>query len=717
MPCTIPTRWAKDVDPAAVLPEYPRPQLVRAEWLNLNGSWDWAATDLAAGTAGAWQGRILVPFCIESLLSGVARSFTPDQRLWYHRTFSVPAAWAGRRVLLNFGAVDYEAEVLVNGASVGAHRGGFDAFAFDITDHLRAGGLQDLVVKVVDATDRARQPVGKQTLRQEGFWYTPVSGIWQTVWLEPVAAVAVTGLRMVPDPAGGRLRLTVATSAEATVTAVASASGKVVATASGPAGGELALAIPAPRLWSPADPFLYDLAVTVQQGARTTDAVTSYFGMRSVAVATRDGFPRVLLNGEPIVQVGLLDQGWWPDGLYTAPTDAALKFDIAAQKELGYNLIRKHIKVEPARWYAWADRLGMLVWQDMPSRVGERDPSCDAQFEHELERMVLGLANHPSIVTWIPFNESCGRYAPERVAKLVKEWDPTRLLTIDSGWSDAPMGDLADVHNYPTPSYPTPAGKPRVLGEHGCGALAVAGHDWRERRNWTDGPLTDGAALLDLYAEFADTTRSAMVTKGLVASVYTQVTDVENELNGLYTYDRAALKVDARRLAAINAALRDPMAHWYYTTLVETSERFNAGAPWTFTRTPPAAGWDGAGFAATGWSKGLGAFGAHSDRAHTTWADGEIWFRAAFTAAAPVRAQHFRLRIKYEGEIEVFLNGVSAFTGRGGNSMYRTVAPSSAAAAAIVPGAANAIAVHARKTGGGPYADAGVLVVTQPGGR
>ncbi len=713
--CTIPTKWAKELTPEKVLPDYPRPQLVRKDWLNLNGSWDYAVTELAAKKATAWQGRILVPFCMESLLSGVAKSFTPEQRLWYHRTVTIPPGWAGKRVRINFGAVDYETEVFVNDASVGTHLGGYDPFSFDITDQLKAGAVQELVVKVADSTDRGRQPVGKQTLKQEGFWYTPVSGIWQTVWLEPVAKAAVTDLKMVPDLGGQCLRLTIAASDSATTVIATAFDGRTqVATVTGKAGTELSLALASPKLWSPDSPFLYDLTVTVKQGDQITDTVTSYFGMRSMGIGTANGFKAILLNGRPIIQVGLLDQGWWPDGLYTAPTDEALKFDIQAQKDLGYNMIRKHIKVEPARWYFWADRIGMLVWQDMPSRVGKIDPTCNAQFERELDRMVVGLGNQPSISTWIDFNEGCGSYDAVRIANHVKELDPSRLVTIDSGWFDSPAGDINDIHNYPTPSYPAPTAKPRVLGEHGCGALVTRNHVWKPRDGWIDGPLTDGTALLELYREFADTTRSFMMTKGLVGMVYTQITDVENELNGLYTYDRSVLKVDAAKMRAINEQLRNPGASWFYTEAVETSERFGSGMPWLSITTEPAAGWYAAGFDDTAWTKGNGAFGDRNDRAHTKWENGDVWFRKVFTIENPVKPEDFRLRTKYAGEIEVFLNGVQAFAAKGQNFMYRTVPISVEAAKTITPGRKNCIAVHARKTGGGPYADAGLLIVTQP---
>ena len=381
------TRWAADVSPDRALPEYPRPQLVRRDWLTLNGLWDYAIRPRAEAVPTAFDGRILVPFPVESALSGVMKKVGETNRLWYRRTFEMPGAWRGRRTLLHFGAVDWEATISVNGREVGTHRGGYDGFTIDVTDALRPSGPQELVVSVWDPTDAGTQPRGKQVSNPRGIWYTSVTGIWQTVWIEPVAATSIAGLTIVPDIDAGVVRVSALPGGagyDVTVTAVALDGPREVGRATGRPGDALAIRVPNARLWSPDAPFLYDLRVTLSRGATTLDEATSYFGMRKTSLCNDGaGTPRMCLNNAPLFQVGPLDQGWWPDGLYTAPTDEALRDDIEVTKRLGFNMARKHVKVEPDRWYYWADRLGLLVWQDMPSTTyrGERAPDSAQQFE------------------------------------------------------------------------------------------------------------------------------------------------------------------------------------------------------------------------------------------------------------------------------------------------------------------------------------------------
>ena len=399
------TRWAADVTPDRALPEYPRPQMVRAQWQNLNGLWDYVVLDAAAGRPDTYAGRILVPFPIESQLSGVTRPVTDKQRLWYRRTFRAPALERGARLLLHFGAVDWDAGIIVNGKSVGSHTGGYDPFSFDITDALEPSGDQELVVSVWDPTDRGSQPRGKQVLDPKSIWYTAVTGIWQTVWLEPVPALSISHIHIVPDATAGTITARVfSASAGAGVARITARDGtRVVANASGPAGQPIVLRIPGAKLWSPDSPFLYDLRVRLGR-----DEIQSYAGIRTIAMQRDEaGVNRLFLNGKPLFQYGLLDQGWWPDGLYTAPTDDALRSDIETSKRLGFNLIRKHVKVEPARWYYHCDRLGMLVWQDMPSGPDKPAEIRDV-FARELEHVVDALRNSPSIVMWVPFNEGWG---------------------------------------------------------------------------------------------------------------------------------------------------------------------------------------------------------------------------------------------------------------------------------------------------------------------
>ncbi|WP_346044204.1 LamG-like jellyroll fold domain-containing protein [Actinomadura chokoriensis] len=563
------TPWTHEVGPGNALPDYPRPQLTRNRWQNLNGLWQFAGAapgeqppvgeDLAE--------RILVPYPVESALSGVQRGV---QHMWYRRTFTVPRSWRthGQRLVLQFGAVDHKAAVYVNGRRVAVHTGGYTAFSVDVTAALTPRGAQELIVGVDDPTDIGHQAVGKQRKPGDGIFYTPASGIWQTVWMEPVAAAHITDLAMTPDVAGGTVRLTAQTSGTsgATVEAVAYAGDRPVGRVTGKAGGELSLKVPRPHLWTPDDPYLYTLKVRLRDGRRVTDSVGSYFGMRSIGLAKGgDGKTRMLLNGEFVPQVGTLDQGYWPDGVYTAPTDEALKFDLAAHKALGFNMVRKHMKVEPDRWFYWADKLGLLVWQDMPAMFGGHTPSADdkKQFEDEMHAMVRQHDGHPSVVMWVPFNEGWGEYEPGRIADLVKSWDPSRLVNADSGVNccdslpDNGEGDIYDDHTYVGPgSPPLPSGRrASVAGEYGGLGLKVDGHMFDPAGSFAYEMTPDSSALTRRYTEVQDKVRTLVVKCGLSGSVYTQITDVEKEVNGLYTYDRQQLKMDAAQVRKANEAV------------------------------------------------------------------------------------------------------------------------------------------------------------------
>jgi hypothetical protein len=553
------TRWADRVDPDHPLPEYPRPQLTRSQWRSLNGRWQFAAA--AAGerppTGRTLPERIVVPYPVESQLSGLERH---EDRMWYRRTFTVPADWhigSGRRLRLNFGAVDWRAEVYVNGVKVAQHQGGYDKFSADVTDALKPGRTQELIVGVYDPTDAAdgeNPPLGKQRLDPSGIWYTPTSGIWQTVWMEPVAPDHVDSLKLTPDAARGTLTVEArGVRAGLPVKATAYAGHRAVATARGRTGGPLTLTLKDPHLWSPDDPFLYDLKVGV--GA---DRVGSYFGMRSVAVEKVNGTPRTLLNGKPVFMMATLDQGFWPDGLHTAPTDEALAYDLKVHKQLGFNAVRKHIKVEPDRWYYWADRLGLTVWQDMPAMTAGVDPSPAArtEFEHELKEMIDEHASSPSIVMWITFNEGWGQYDEGRIARQAKEWDPTRLVNGMSGLNlgrDGGAGDIMDEHGYPSPALPPHPDGQRALvsGEYGGLGLAVPGHAWSVQQSYVD---VDPATYTDDYLTKLGEVRQ-LACRGGNGAVYTQISDVEGELNGLLTYDRRVLKPDADRVRAAQQAL------------------------------------------------------------------------------------------------------------------------------------------------------------------
>jgi beta-galactosidase/beta-glucuronidase len=560
------TPWTGDVRADSAWAEYPRPQLVRARWTNLNGLWDYAIRPKDEERPVEFEGKILVPFAVESALSGVKRPLKPEQRLWYRRSFAASVA-KGQRLLLHFEAVDWRAEVFVNGKPVGRHEGGYDPFAFDITDALKPGGSQELVVAVWDPTDTGMQPRGKQVLDPNGIWYTAVSGIWQTVWLEPVAADHIAEVLMTPDVDGKQLRLTVRAGRPGNFSATATLHGQTVGRISGKANTEVRLPLRELDPWSPDHPALYDLHIALRSG----DSVESYFAMRKVEVRKdAGGFNRIFLNNRPLFWIGPLDQGWWPDGLYTAPTDAALRSDIETLKKLGYNMCRKHVKVEPARWYYWADKLGLAVWQDMPSVLEKQRPSAarknspdDAQFsaaeaaefQQELTALVHHLINAPSVIAWVPFNEGWGQHSTNEVLHLVKQMDPSRLVDGPSGWEDRGWGDMKDMHDYPGPGmFPAMDERASVLGEFGGLGLPVEGHLWWNKRNWGYRAFDNRDQLQAAYAELIDK-MEPLVRHGLAAAVYTQTTDVEGEINGLMTYDRKVLKYDAAKMAEMHRRL------------------------------------------------------------------------------------------------------------------------------------------------------------------
>src|ERR1035437_8482807 len=531
MKAPLMTRWAAEVSPTNVWPEYPRPQLVRLDWMNLNGLWDYAITPDSTNRLPPFAGKILIPFPVESALSGVMTNFNEHSKLWYHRSFSVPESWRGQRARLHFGAVDWHCQAWVNGRGIGQHQGGYDAFTFDITDALRWQGAEVISVCVTDPTEGG-QPRGKQSRKPEGIFYTSSSGIWQTVWLEPVSEVCIDRLKTVPDVDAKSLRLRVAVnsfSENLQVEAMASFAGKEITLVTGLANAELVLSLPNPHLWSPDDPFLYDLKVTLQDGDKLLDSVSSYFGLRKIALRKDDqGFTQIALNNQFIFQVGTLDQGFWPDGIYTAPTDEALRSDIEFLKKAGFNLTRKHVKVEPDRWYYWCDKLGLLVWQDMPSGnkyIGPkapditRTPESAKEYEQELTALVRGRGNHPCIVMWVPYNEGWGQWDTARVVAMIQKLDPNRLVDNTSGWSDRGGGDVNDLHKYPGPGSPEPeANRAVVLGEFGGLGLPMRGHTWQSEKNWGYRSFTDAESLTAAYVDLAAKLFPLLDEKGLSAA-------------------------------------------------------------------------------------------------------------------------------------------------------------------------------------------------------
>ena len=548
------TRWAKQVDPDRPLPEYPRPQMVRREWLNLNGLWQFEGDTSASPppVGRTLTRRILVPFPVESALSGVNQRAT---YLWYRREVRLPTAWKGRRVLLHFGAVDWETKVLVNGTPVGEHRGGYDPFTMDITASLQAEGAQEILVGVYDPSDAGDQPRGKQVRKPGGIWYTSCTGIWQTVWCEPVPASHIEDIRIASDLSHNTITVQASVPgavAGDSLTVSLREGKKKVSRSSGLTSQTLVLPVAAPRLWSPESPFLYDLTITLSRSGKVLDEVSSYAGMRSVGIGRDErGIQRLLLNGKPYFQVGPLDQGFWPDGNYTAPTDVALRYDIEMTRKLGFNMTRKHVKVEPARWYYWADRLGLLVWQDMPS-ANNTSHESRTQFETELIRLVDTHRHFPSIVMWVVFNEGWGQYDTERLTSAVKSLDPGRLVNNASGWTDKNTGDVMDVHSYPRPRSAEPeSGRAVVLGEFGGLGLAVPGHTWK-KEHWGYQGMADSEMLIRTYEGFLQEVYELKDDSGLSAAVYTQLTDVELECNGMVTYDRAKVKPPLERCVRAN---------------------------------------------------------------------------------------------------------------------------------------------------------------------
>ena len=574
------TRWAKDVSPKNAHPEYPRPQMVRKDWENLNGLWSYAITDMNAAQPAKWDGEILVPFPIESALSGVMKRVYETNRLWYRRTFTIPRGWKDKRVLLNFGAVDWSAHVFVNGKEVGKHQGGYDGFSFDITDVLKPKGEQEIVVAVWDPTDYGPRPRGKQVRNPHGIWYTPTSGIWQTVWLEPVANAHISGLKILPDLDAGRVTVeSVLRGAEADTwveVEVLDGSQAIRRSASTARSKELDVPKEESKLWSPDSPFLYGLRVSLRVGGapplfpgKIVDQVESYFAMRKISLAKdENGFLRVHLNNKPYFQLGPLDQGFWPDGLYTAPTDEALRYDIEVTKKLGFNMARKHVKVEPERWYYWCDKLGLLVWQDMPSgdksakwkgpsgfdgEQMERTAESAEIYERELKALIAGRYNHPCIVTWVPFNEGWGQFDTVRILNLTKQLDPTRLVDGASGGNHFPAGEIIDHHQYPGPGLPPKVtDRAMVLGEFGGLGLPIKGHTWQAEKNWGYRSFTNATDLTAAYVGLLEKLHPLVESDSLSAAIYTQTTDVEIEINGLMTYDRAIIKMDPAKVAAAN---------------------------------------------------------------------------------------------------------------------------------------------------------------------
>lgn len=564
------TIWSEKVDPNAVLPEYPRPIMEREQWKNLNGLWNYAIKEVGNEMPKKYDGKILVPFAIESSLSGVMKEVGAKNELWYETNFSVPANWKSKNILLHFGAVDWKTEIWLNGIKIGSHTGGYTPFSFDITPFLTSKN-QTLTVKVWDPSNEGPQPRGKQVKNPEGIWYTPVTGIWQTVWIEPVSKKYITTVKTTPNIDTKTIQLIpeiAGASAEEIVEVAVYDNDQLIGSAKAVVGQAIEIAIATPKLWSPESPFLYHTKIRLLKNKTVLDEVKGYFAMRKISKKRdENGIVRMQLNNKNYFEFGPLDQGWWPDGLYTAPTDEALKYDIIKTKELGFNMIRKHVKVEPERWYTHCDQLGILVWQDMPS--GDEQPiwqnlkyfngtelhrtaESEAIYRKEWKEIMNHLYSYPSIVVWVPFNEGWGQFKTTEIAEWTMAHDPTRLINPASGGNHFTTGDILDLHNYPGPDmYMYDGQRVTVLGEYGGIGLPLEGHLWKSDNNWGYVKFKNSDEVTAEYIKYAKQLKT-MAKSGFSAAVYTQTTDVEGEVNGFMTYDRKVDKMNFREIKKIN---------------------------------------------------------------------------------------------------------------------------------------------------------------------
>jgi hypothetical protein len=710
------TSYAATIDTANVRGEYPRPQMVRQNWMNLNGIWQFqpGISLTEAIPTGKLSSKILVPFPVESAISGI---MTHYDKMWYRRTFTIPTSWAGQHIILHFDAVDYQTEVFINGQSLGVHKGGYDPFMFDITSYLVGTGAQEVTVKVYDPTDAGGQPRGKQTLNPGGIMYTPTSGIWQPVWLEPIPQTAITDIKLVPNVDNSTLKFRATTTGTATgltVSVEVNDSVNTVTSFTGNANVDLVIPVPSPKLWSPDSPFLYKLKITLKSGTTAIDSLSSYFGMRKISSGTVGNYKKMMLNNQFLFQFGPLDQGFWPDGLYTAPSDLAIQNDLKKTKQLGFNMIRKHIKVEPYRWYYWADKLGILIWQDMPSPNSYTDvhPAIDTlAFKSELETMVKTHWNSPSIVTWVVFNEGQGQHDTQLLVNDVRSIDPSRLVNQASGNNWEGAGQILDVHSYPPPGCPSSNSQILACGEFGGIGLNIPGHVWNNGTTYV--MVNSASELYTMYNSFADMLIQFKTNYGLSAAVYTELTDVETELNGLMTYDRTYVKGTLSKFFKTNQGVINNTQ--YLTDVLPTS--LTASRSWKYTTTQPDTNWSSTTFDDTKWTTANGGFGGagmQNGNTRTVWSTADIWMRQSFNPGilTPVVLDSLVLKVFHDEDCEIYLNGVLASSLTGYNTSYMTFPINDLAKEALISNGTNNISVHCHQTYGGQYIDAGISLMS-----
>ncbi|MBQ0088868.1 MAG: DUF5013 domain-containing protein, partial [Prevotellaceae bacterium] len=723
----IQSKYAKDVTPENVLQEYPRPQMVRTEWKNLNGLWSFARMNDYEDATPTTFSEILVPFCPESPLSGIKVHYT---NMCYKRTINVPTSWSNKRTILHFEAVDWKCNVFIDGEKIGSHQGGYDPFEFDITDYVKPGTNQELMLKVYDPTDYASNPRGKQVTNRGGINYTPCSGIWETVWLEPVEKTYIADYRAIPDIDNSQLKVNITTGGDNNAqnyTITIYHSGVKVAEETANVTEQLTLNIPNPEYWSPDHPYLYDMDITLKNADGTTDIVKSYFGMRKISKKQdTDGFWKVQLNNEYIFQIGPLDQGYWPEGIYTAPTDEALKSDIVMMKRMGFNSVRKHVKVEPRRWYYWCDKLGLMVWQDMPGMNYSGSPTGTPiennydWFKLELDAMVRKHINSPSIVTWVIFNEGGGqggnsKYSCSAITKecvsFIGDIDDSRLINEASGWTACGYGDYKDNHTYPTPTAVSTSNKMvTACGEYGGWQYPYQGHLWGSGSFGGYTVLKDVKELDSLYTEHGATLSELRDRYGLSSAIYTQITDVETEINGLMTYDRI-LKGNLDKIYKSNRMAICGTSKKKEYILKPANE---GGETWSYTFNQPAASWFQKNFDDNSWSTGLSGFGGNglnNMRVRTSWRTDNIWLRKKIDFnLTDEELKKLTMKIYYDEDCEVYINGLLAFSATGYITDYKTVSIPSGVLKTIDPKGTNYIAIHCKQTAGGQFIDMGLFL-------